>query len=90
MKPARTVSVDGVRPGLLVKRWLALALEFDLAADILRMLTAKLGFLLRVGLGYLTLDRPLLVRRAAEMVALGMMVLTGGMTYSERRPRWPG
>ncbi|MBA5867640.1 MAG: excinuclease ABC subunit A [Nitrospira sp. CR1.3] len=31
--------------------------EQDLAADILRQLQAKLGFLLRVGLGYLTLAR---------------------------------
>jgi excinuclease ABC subunit A len=31
--------------------------EREVAADILRMLTAKLGFLLRVGLGYLTLSR---------------------------------
>ncbi|ALA59975.1 excinuclease ABC subunit UvrA [Nitrospira moscoviensis] len=31
--------------------------EQEIAADILRQLTAKLGFLLRVGLGYLTLDR---------------------------------
>jgi len=31
--------------------------EREIAADILRMLTAKLGFLLRVGLGYLTLSR---------------------------------
>ena len=31
--------------------------EQDIAADILRQLSAKLGFLLRVGLGYLTLIR---------------------------------
>jgi len=31
--------------------------ERDIARDILGMLTAKLGFLLRVGLGYLTLSR---------------------------------
>ncbi len=31
--------------------------EREIAADILRMLTSKLGFLLRVGLGYLTLSR---------------------------------
>jgi excinuclease ABC subunit A len=33
------------------------ALEREVAKDILAMLTAKLGFLLRVGLGYLTLSR---------------------------------
>src|SRR6185503_16704936 len=33
------------------------ARETVIARDILRMLTAKLGFLLRVGLGYLTLSR---------------------------------
>ncbi len=32
-------------------------LEKDVAKDILSMLTAKLGFLVRVGLGYLTLSR---------------------------------
>ena len=32
-------------------------MEQDIAADILRQLRAKLGFLLRVGLGYLTLAR---------------------------------
>ena len=31
--------------------------EQEIAADILRQLKAKLGFLLRVGLGYLTMDR---------------------------------
>ena len=31
--------------------------EEQIARDILRQLTAKLGFLLRVGLGYLTLSR---------------------------------
>ncbi len=33
------------------------SLEQEIAKDILSMLTAKLGFLLRVGLGYLTLSR---------------------------------
>src|SRR5438105_13616717 len=33
------------------------AFEHEVAEDILAMLTAKLGFLLRVGLGYLTLSR---------------------------------
>src|SRR3989442_13262460 len=33
------------------------AFEREVAKDLLDMLTAKLGFLLRVGLGYLTLSR---------------------------------